>query len=52
MVHIPHQKKKNLLSKRVGRDFCGSPVVKNPAANAGDMGSICGLGWFHVPWGN
>ena len=25
-------------------DFPGGPVVKNPPANAGDMGSIPGLG--------
>ena len=32
--------------------FCGGPVVKNPSVNAGDMGSIPGLGRFHVPWHN
>ena len=26
------------------KDFPGGPVVKNPPANAGDMGSIPGLG--------
>ena len=30
-------------------DFLGSPVVKNPPANAGDMGLIPGLGRFHMP---
>ena len=29
-------------------DFLGGPVVKNPSASAGDMGSIPGLGRFHV----
>ena len=28
-------------------DFPGGPAVKNPPANAGDMGSIAGLGRFH-----
>ena len=27
-------------------------MVKNLPANAGDMGSIPGLGRSHVPWGN
>ena len=29
-------------------DFLGGPVVKNPPANAGDMGSIPGLRRFHM----
>ena len=33
-------------------DFPSSPVVKNLPANAGDMGSIPGLGRFHVPHTN
>ena len=33
-------------------DFPGVPVVKNPPANAGDMGSIPGQGGLHVLWGN
>ena len=32
--------------------FLGGPVVKNPPANAGDMGSTPGPGRFHVPWSN
>ena len=32
--------------------FPGGPVVKNWSANAGDMGSITGLGRSHTPWGN
>ena len=28
--------------------FPSSPVVKNPPANAGDMGSIPGPGKFHI----
>ena len=30
------------------RDLPGGPVVKNPPANAGDMGSIFGLGGSHM----
>ena len=32
-----------------GKDFPGGPVVKNPPANAGDMGSISSLGRSHMP---
>ena len=34
------------------QDFSGGPVVENPPANAGDMGSIPGPGRSHMPWGN
>ena len=34
------------------RDLPGGPVVKNPPANAGDMGLIPGLGRFHMAWSN
>ena len=34
------------------RDFPGGSVVKNPPANAGDTGSIPGLGRSHMPWSN
>ena len=30
--------------------FPGGSVVKNPQANAGDLGSIPGLGRTHMPW--
>ena len=30
-------------------DFPGGPVVKNLPANAGDVGSIPGMGRFHMP---
>ena len=33
-------------------DFPGSPMVKNPPANAEDMGFIPGSGRFHMPRGN
>ena len=32
--------------------FPGGSVVKNPADNAGDTGSISGPGRSHVPWSN
>ena len=32
-----------------GGGFPGGPVVNNPPANAGDMGSLPGLGRFHMP---
>ena len=34
------------------RDFPGGTVVKNPPANAGDMGSIPDLGGSHMPRSN
>ena len=38
-------------NKRLG-DFPGGAVVKNPPANAGDTGSIPGLGRYHMPRSN
>ena len=35
-----------------GGDFPGGAMVKTPSANAGDMGSIPGLGWSHLLWNN
>ena len=32
-------------------DFPGGPVVEKPPANAGDVGSIPGLGRSHLPRG-
>ena len=34
------------------RGFPRGPVVKNPPADAGDMGSIPGQGRSHMPQGN
>ena len=42
----------SLLKSRISRDFPGGTVVKNPPANAGDMGLIPGLGRSHMPWSN
>ena len=39
-------------STKKARDFPGGLVVKNPYANAGDMGSTSGAGRFHIPQGN
>ena len=33
------------------QDFPGSPVVRNPPVNAGDMYSIPDPGRFHMLWG-
>ena len=41
---------KNSIKKE--RDFPGGAVVKNPPANAGDTGSIPGLGRSHMPRSN
>ena len=38
--------------KETGADFPGGPVVKEPPANAGDVGSIPGLGRSHMLCGN
>ena len=38
--------------KDTGLKFPGGPVVGKPPANAGDTGSIPGLGGFHMPWGS
>ena len=34
------------------KDLHGGPVVKNPPANAGDMGSVPNPGRSHIPQGN
>ena len=39
-----HARTQHLNKNKLSRDFPGGPVVKNPPANAGDMGSIPGLG--------
>ena len=42
----------SFLNNNVYRDFPGGAVVKNLPANAGDTGSIPGLGISHMPWSN
>ena len=39
------------IVKKISRDFPGGAVVKNPPANAGDMGSSPGPGRSHMPCG-
>ena len=39
-----HARTQYLNKNKLSRDFPGGPVIKNPPANAGDMGSIPGLG--------
>ena len=39
------------LLKNLFIGFPGGPVIENLPTNAGDMRSICGLGRFHMPWG-
>ena len=43
---------KGLVRRFLDSDFPGGPVVKNPPAKAGDMGSTPGLGRSHTPWSN
>ena len=41
-----------VLKIMIGRDFPGGAVVKNPPANAGDVGLSPGLGRSHMLWSN
>ena len=43
---------KNQKQKNIYRGLLDSPVVKNPPANARDIGWITGPGGFHMPWSN
>ena len=40
------------VTKERRKDFSGGPVVKNPPANAGDMGCIPGTGRSRGPQDN
>ena len=55
ILQLKKKKKKchleNLL-KMATLDFPGGTVVKNPPANAGDMGLSPGLGRSHILWSN
>ena len=42
----------NIKIRKEFGDFPGGAVVKSPPANAGDMGSIPGLGRSHMPRSN
>ena len=39
-------------NKRCREGLLGGPMVKNPHAKVGNMGSIPGLRIFHTSWGN
>ena len=41
----------NVMNEEI-RNFPSGPVVKNPPANAGDMGLIPGPERFYMPWSN
>ena len=53
-MKIPHRATKipRAITKTWRRDFLGVTVVKNPPANARDMGSIPGPGRSHMPRNN
>ena len=51
-LHIARMGKDLLSWKKKGQDFPGSAEDGNPLDNAGDMGSIPGLGRFHMLQGN
>ena len=42
--------KKEVYKNTCMGDFPGGAVIKNPPANAGDTGSIPGLGGSQMPW--
>ena len=39
---------KTVMNRTESLDFLGGPVVKNPLASAGDVGSIPSLGRCHI----
>ena len=41
-----------IKSTQIKRDFPGGAVIKNPPANAADMGSRPGPGRSHIPQSN
>ena len=50
--NVIESEKKNIDQKDTLEDVPGSAVDKNLPANAGDMGSVCGPGRFHMPQSN
>ena len=52
VIKIAKIKDKEGILETAREDFPGGAVVKNPPANAGDMGSSPGLGRSHMPWSN
>ena len=53
-MHIlrPQTTEEESVSFKKAWDFPGGTVVKNPPANAGDMGSSSGPGRCHMLWSN
>ena len=51
-VHIFYDLGEKKKKERENWDFPGGTVVKDPPANAGDMGSSPGPGRSHMPWSN
>ena len=53
-MHIDYSKIHTYIpiNKTIFTGFPGVPVVRNPLYNAGDTGSIPGLGRSHMPWSN
>ena len=49
---IPKEGGERSTPARNGLGFPGGPVVKNPPANAEDMGLSHGVGRFHMQWSN
>ena len=49
---LRHWGNPSVTLERTFRDFPHDPVVENQPANAGDMGSIPGLGRCHMLWSN
>ena len=58
LTYLPYYREWNTVlvfygcTKTYLQDFHGGPVVKTPPARAGDVGSISGLGGFHMPRGS
>ena len=52
LYHILTKMLTEQQQKEICRDFPGGTVVKNPPANAGDMGSSPGPGGSHMPRSN
>ena len=51
-VYLFQQPKRIRQLNRHTSDFFSGPVIKNPPANAGNTGSIPGLGGSHLPQTN
>ena len=52
MVRKTGRKSTKIVAKAKGQGFPGGTVVKNPPANAGDVGLSPGPGRFHMPRSN